>query len=74
MLDAEITFMFRSSAALETNCSIADVRTERATVWARLKSPIVAQADVAKAVGLPVDAGHREGGDPRRFLRAQAAR
>ncbi|MFF0778170.1 molybdopterin cofactor-binding domain-containing protein [Streptomyces sp. NPDC003720] len=52
-VEADFTFMFRSSAALEPNCAIADVRTDRATVWAGLKSPIVAQGDIAKAVGLP---------------------
>jgi isoquinoline 1-oxidoreductase beta subunit len=52
-LDLRVEFMFRSSAALEPNCAIADVRSDRATVWAGLKAPIVAQRDVAKAVGLP---------------------
>ncbi|MGG5260941.1 molybdopterin cofactor-binding domain-containing protein [Phycicoccus avicenniae] len=52
-LDLRVEFMFRSSAALEPNCAIADVRADRATVWAGLKAPIVAQRDIAKAVGLP---------------------
>jgi isoquinoline 1-oxidoreductase beta subunit len=52
-VEARFTFMFRSSAALEPNCAIADVRPDRATVWAGLKSPIVAQGDIAEAVGLP---------------------
>ncbi|MFH8600636.1 molybdopterin cofactor-binding domain-containing protein [Streptomyces flaveolus] len=52
-VEADFTFMFRSSAALEPNCAIADVRSDRATVWAGLKSPIVAQGDIAKAIGLP---------------------
>ncbi|GAB1332024.1 molybdopterin cofactor-binding domain-containing protein [Streptomyces sennicomposti] len=55
-VEADFTFMFRSSAALEPNCAIADVRSDRATVWAGLKSPIVAQGDIAKAVGLPMNA------------------
>ncbi|MEU3708501.1 molybdopterin cofactor-binding domain-containing protein [Streptomyces catenulae] len=55
-VEADFTFMFRSSAALEPNCAIADVRADRATVWAGLKSPIVAQGDIAKAVGLPMGA------------------
>ena len=37
------TFLFRSNAALETNSAIADVRADRAEIWAGLKSPIVAQ-------------------------------
>ncbi|QNS02387.1 molybdopterin cofactor-binding domain-containing protein [Streptomyces xanthii] len=55
-VEADFTFMFRSSAALEPNCAIADVRSDKATVWAGLKSPIVAQGDIAKAVGLPMGA------------------
>ncbi|MDX3231054.1 molybdopterin cofactor-binding domain-containing protein [Streptomyces sp. ME19-01-6] len=55
-VEADFTFMFRSSAALEPNCAIADVRSDRATVWAGLKVPIVAQGDIAKAVGLPQNA------------------
>ena len=52
-VEARFTFMFRSSAALEPNCAIADVRSDHATVWAGLKSPIVAQGEIAKAIGLP---------------------
>ena len=52
-LDMRFEFMFRSSAALEPNCAIADVRGGRATVWAGLKSPIVAQRNIADALGLP---------------------
>jgi isoquinoline 1-oxidoreductase beta subunit len=53
-VEASFQFMFRSSAALEPNCAIADVRADHATVWAGLKSPIVAQGEIAKALGLPV--------------------
>ncbi|WP_310962046.1 molybdopterin cofactor-binding domain-containing protein [Nocardioides terrisoli] len=52
-LDARFEFMFKSSAALEPYCAIADVRPDSAEVWAGLKVPIVAQVDVAHAVGLP---------------------
>jgi isoquinoline 1-oxidoreductase beta subunit len=45
--------MFRSSAALEPNCAVADVRADHATIWAGLKVPILAQQDIAKALGLP---------------------
>lgn len=41
-VDLEFEFTFRSSATLEPNCAIADVRADRATVWSGLKSPIVA--------------------------------
>jgi isoquinoline 1-oxidoreductase beta subunit len=52
-IDADFTFMFRSSAALEPYSAVADVRADHATVWAGLKVPIVAQEDIARAVGLP---------------------
>ncbi|MCW2784565.1 MAG: isoquinoline 1-oxidoreductase [Marmoricola sp.] len=55
-VDTSFTFMFRSSAALEPNCAIADVRSDHATVWAGLKAPIVAQGMIAKALGLPQSA------------------
>jgi isoquinoline 1-oxidoreductase beta subunit len=53
-VEANFAFMFRSSAALEPNCAIADVRADHATVWAGLKAPIVAQGKIAEAIGLPV--------------------
>jgi isoquinoline 1-oxidoreductase beta subunit len=52
-IEADFTFMFRSSAALEPYAAIADVRADSAEVWAGLKSPIVAQEDIAKVTGLP---------------------
>ena len=36
-VEADFTFMFRSSAALEPYAAIADVRADRAEVWAGLK-------------------------------------
>ncbi|WP_158890882.1 molybdopterin cofactor-binding domain-containing protein [Amycolatopsis anabasis] len=52
-IEADFEFMFRSSAALEPYCAIADVRDDSAEVWAGLKVPIVAQGEIAQAVGLP---------------------
>lgn len=52
-VDAEFDFAFVSHAPLETNSAIADVRDDRAEIWAGLKSPIVAQQRIAAAVGLP---------------------
>ncbi|WP_248962813.1 xanthine dehydrogenase family protein molybdopterin-binding subunit [Sphaerisporangium perillae] len=54
-LDAEFDFAFVSHAPLETNSAIADVRDDRAEIWAGLKSPIVAKQTIAAAVGLPAD-------------------
>ncbi|MEU3304075.1 molybdopterin cofactor-binding domain-containing protein [Streptomyces sp. NPDC006678] len=52
-VDARFTFHFASSGALETNCAIADVRAGSAEIWASLKSPIVAQEQIALRLGLP---------------------
>jgi isoquinoline 1-oxidoreductase beta subunit len=52
-VDARFTFHFASNSALETNCAIADVRPDSAEIWASLKSPIVAQEQIALQVGLP---------------------
>jgi isoquinoline 1-oxidoreductase beta subunit len=54
-IDADFSFMFKSSAALEPYAAVADVKPDSAEVWAGLKVPIVAQMDIADAVGLPKD-------------------
>ncbi|UYM05558.1 molybdopterin cofactor-binding domain-containing protein [Solicola gregarius] len=51
-VDAEFTFYFRSNSALETNCAIADVRPGSAEIWSGMKSPIVAQEEIAAMLGL----------------------
>ncbi|MFJ9586829.1 xanthine dehydrogenase family protein molybdopterin-binding subunit [Streptomyces acidicola] len=53
-VEAEFDFAFASHAPMETNSAVADVRADRAEIWSGLKSPIAAQAAIAKAVGLPV--------------------
>ncbi|KRE35903.1 isoquinoline 1-oxidoreductase [Janibacter sp. Soil728] len=53
-VDAEFTFRFRSNSSLEPNCAIADVRAGSAEIWASLKSPVVAQEEIAGELGLPV--------------------
>ncbi|MEV0976197.1 molybdopterin cofactor-binding domain-containing protein [Streptomyces sp. NPDC049915] len=55
-VDARFTFHFASNSALETNCAIADVRADAAEIWGSLKSPIVAQEQIAAQLGLPVSA------------------
>jgi isoquinoline 1-oxidoreductase subunit beta len=55
-VDAEFTFAFASNAPLEPDNAIADVREDRAEIWASLKVPIVAQQEIAALLGLPVDA------------------
>ncbi|MEV4318940.1 molybdopterin cofactor-binding domain-containing protein [Actinocrispum sp. NPDC049592] len=54
-VDAEFDFAFVSHAPMETNSAIADVRADRAEIWAGLKSPIVAQQTIAATLGLPQD-------------------
>ncbi|MGW2017837.1 molybdopterin cofactor-binding domain-containing protein [Streptomyces sp. NPDC001927] len=55
-VDARFTFHFSSNSALETNCAIADVRSDSAEIWASLKTPIVAQEQIALQLGLPITA------------------
>lgn len=55
-VEVDVLFYFRSNSAMDTNSAIADVRADRATIWAGLKSPIVAQQRIAEELGLPQDA------------------
>ncbi|MFF1568555.1 molybdopterin cofactor-binding domain-containing protein [Streptomyces sp. NPDC058293] len=52
-IDAEFSFAFASNSPLEPDNAIADVRSDRAEIWASLKVPIVAQRDIADRLGLP---------------------
>ena len=54
-IDSEFTFWFASNSALETNCAIADVRSDRAQIWGAFKSPITALQTIAQRLGLPQD-------------------
>jgi isoquinoline 1-oxidoreductase beta subunit len=54
-VDAEFDFAFASHAPMETNSAIADVRSDRAEIWAGLKSPVVAKQTIARELGLPED-------------------
>lgn len=54
--DFAFTFAFQPNCPLEPNPAIADVRGDRAEVWAPMKNPVVAQQDIAQALGLPLDA------------------
>jgi isoquinoline 1-oxidoreductase beta subunit len=55
-VESAFTFYFRSNSALEPNAAIADVRSDRAEIWSGLKSPIVAQQEIAQMLGLPQSA------------------
>ncbi|MGI8815419.1 MAG: molybdopterin cofactor-binding domain-containing protein [Pseudonocardia sp.] len=52
VLEGQFTFYFRGGSPLETNCAVADVRSDRAEIWAASKSPIAAQHQIAKDLGL----------------------
>ncbi len=53
-IDTSFTFWFSGNSALETNCAVADVRSDSAQIWGSFKSPITAQQRVAELLGLGV--------------------
>ncbi|MEI5098245.1 molybdopterin cofactor-binding domain-containing protein [Streptomyces sp. PmtG] len=55
-VEGRFTFHFRSNSALEPNCAIADVRSDRAEIWSSLKAPIVAKEAIAAKLKLPLSA------------------
>ncbi|MGH3777274.1 MAG: molybdopterin cofactor-binding domain-containing protein [Pseudonocardiaceae bacterium] len=54
-VSAEFDWAFVDHAPLEPNSAVADVREDSAEIWSELKTPIIAQATIAEAVGLPVE-------------------
>ncbi len=54
-IDQTYTFHFRPGDPLETNCAVADVRRDRAEVWACLKSPVWCKEQLALDLGLPLN-------------------
>jgi isoquinoline 1-oxidoreductase beta subunit len=54
-VSGDFTFWFRSNSAMDTNSAIADVRPDGATIWSGLKSPIVAQQQIARKLGMSPD-------------------
>ena len=53
-IEHSFTFYFRSNSSLETNCAIADVRDGKCEIWGPAKSPIAAQAEIAKKLGMSI--------------------
>jgi len=51
--DFAFTFAFQPNCPLEPNPCVADVRSDRAEIWGPMKNPVVAQQDIAEALGLP---------------------
>ncbi|MPY80046.1 MAG: molybdopterin-dependent oxidoreductase [Actinophytocola sp.] len=56
VVEGRFTFYFRNNAALEPNTAVADVRPDRAEIWAPLQTPILCKQRVAKQLGLQEDA------------------
>ena len=52
-VEGEFQMAAVSHAPLEVECAIADVRADRAEIWAGLQSPIVTQQAIAADLGLP---------------------
>lgn len=54
-VDGEFEFSAATHCPLEVDCAIADVRADRAEIWAGLQTPIIAQQSIAIDLGLPQD-------------------
>ena len=52
-VEGEFTFAAANHAPLEVECAIADVRADRAEIWAGLQTPIICQQSIAADLGLP---------------------
>ena len=52
-VEGEFEFKAVSAAPLEVECAIADVRADRAEIWAGLQTPIITQQAIAIDLGLP---------------------
>jgi isoquinoline 1-oxidoreductase beta subunit len=55
VLEDTFTFHFRPGDPLETNCAVADVRSDGVEVWASLKNPIWCKEQIALNLGRPLD-------------------
>lgn len=54
-VEGEFEFPAASHCPLEVECAIADVRPDRAEIWAGLQAPIVTKQSIAVDLGLPVE-------------------
>jgi isoquinoline 1-oxidoreductase beta subunit len=54
-VEGEFRFAAATHCPLEVECAIADVRPDRAEIWAGLQSPIITQQAIAIDLGLPQD-------------------
>ncbi len=54
-VEGDFSFPAAAHCPLEVECAIADVRADRAEIWAGLQTPIVTQQSIALDLGLPQD-------------------
>jgi isoquinoline 1-oxidoreductase beta subunit len=54
-VSGDFTFAAATHCPLEVECAIADVRADRAEIWAGLQTPIITQQSTAVELGLPQD-------------------
>jgi isoquinoline 1-oxidoreductase beta subunit len=52
VVEEDFVFYFRSNSAMDTNSAIADVRADSAEIWSGLKTPVAAQEEIAKELGM----------------------
>ncbi|HYT39905.1 MAG TPA: molybdopterin cofactor-binding domain-containing protein [Acidimicrobiia bacterium] len=55
MIDAKFRWPYVPHAPMEANDAVADVRSDRADVWAGSKIPLPAQRNIATTLGMKVD-------------------
>ncbi len=53
-VEGEFQFAAVTHAPMEVECAIADVRADRAEIWAGLQTPIITQQAIAIDLGLPM--------------------
>src|SRR3989449_7703971 len=58
VVEAEYEWPFQSHASMGPACAVADVRSERATLWTGTQKPHFARDGIAKLVGLPPEKVH----------------
>ena len=54
-VDGDFSFHAATHCPLEVECAIADVRSDRAEIWAGLQTPIITKQAIAIDLGLPAD-------------------
>ncbi len=55
VIEQDYTFHYRSGSPLETNCAVADVKSDSAEVWGTNKMPIITLQRIALMLDIPED-------------------